>query len=321
MLLGASVISTTNNIPFLASSTLMSNKLKMVLNLPDQEAYIGLLDITVPICKVAGHLALYINQFPECAAKSNIWGVYHKMCHDPDLDSDLLFVNADGSSKPKFVDHDHCADEQGPSSTMAVQLEEDGRNSETCRDATSKSHGASSEISDPSEKVADVPGPNGHGGNRSHRAKGQGTMQTRDDAALRQQARQFRQVPPLREEVGVVPRGRKVERSTYAKAALAAIAIVLNGIYVPGEGRRPTWALTAMPLTPTARASIPTSKSYASSPSPSPLPLQDQATDKRASKKGARPKASTKRPSATRDGEVEELSDESSEYDWELLNK
>ena len=87
------------------------------------------------------------------------------------------------------------------------------------------------------------------------------------------------------------------------------------------KGRRPTWALTAMPLTPTARASIPTSKSYASSPSPSPLPLQDQATDTRASKKGARPKASTKRPSATRDGEVEELSDESSEYDWELLNK
>ena len=236
MLLGASVISTTNNIPFLASSTLMSNKLKMVLNLPDQEAYIGLLDITVPICKVAGHLALYINQFPECAAKSNIWSVYHKMCHDPDLDSDLLFANADGSSKTKFADNDHCADEQGPSSTMAVQLEEDGRNSETCRDATSKSHGASSKISDPSEKVADVPGPNGHGGNRSHRAKGQGTMQTRDDAALRQQARQFRQVPPLREEVGVVPRGRKVERSTYAKAALAAIAIVLNGFYVPGEG-------------------------------------------------------------------------------------
>ena len=41
------------------------------------------------------------------------------------------------------------------------------------------------------------------------------------------------------------------------------------------KGCRPTWALTAMPSTPMAKASVPTSRSYASSPSSSPLPLQD----------------------------------------------
>ena len=98
MLIGASVISTTNNIPFLASNDLMTNKLKMVLNLPCQEAFLGLLNITVPICQIAGHLALDISRFPKMASSSKMWGHYHEMCLQPDHDPDLLHFSAEGSS-------------------------------------------------------------------------------------------------------------------------------------------------------------------------------------------------------------------------------
>lgn len=131
-------------------------------------------------------------------------------------------------------------------------------------------------------------------------------MQARDDAAVWQHARQFRQVRPLREEMGVVPRGRKVERSTYANAALAAIAIVLNGIYVPGEGLSSNMG--------TDRNAFNTNGQSFSSH------IEELCEfSKFISPSLAGP---TKRSSAIRDTEeAEELSDESSVYEWELLNK
>lgn len=234
MLLGASVISSANNIPFLASNALMTNKLKMVLNLPGQEAYLGLLDTAVPICKVAGHLALDISKFPSQASKSDMWKHYRNMCLEPHADMDLMYVSPDGSSIQQFAQHRHL-DEQGRSTTMVVRMEEDGVALSRSRAHSPRQHGPGGADWNSPPEVVGSPGPRRHGCHGSDSPEVQGTMPARDDAEVRQQTRQLREVRPLRKEVEMVTRGRKVDRPSSSKAALAAIALIINGIFVPGQ--------------------------------------------------------------------------------------
>ena len=234
MLLGTSVISTTNDIPFLASNNLMSNKLKMILNLPGQEAYLGLLDVTVPICKVAGHLALDITKFPENASKSEIWKRFHAICLEPSADSDLLHIPADGSSNTQFA-HDHPPDEQGPATEMAVCVAEDGPLPSRSRDAPAASDDPSCAVRNPAQKMVGSPGSTQPGSHRGHSEEGTRTMQPREHTEVRQQARKLCQVPHVRQEVEMGSRARQVDRPTYAKAAIAALALIINGLYVHGE--------------------------------------------------------------------------------------
>ena len=239
MLIGASVISTTNNIPFLASSDLMTNKLKMVLNLPCQEAFIGLLNTTVPICQIAGHLALDISKFPKMASSSQMWRQYHEMCLQPGHDPELLYFSAEGSSDQFDLRH-RDSHEQGTTTSMAAELAKDGSPVSACRAVDGHYDGASSAAGPTTSKMDPTPRPVGHGTPRGPAEQSHQTMCSREDAPLWESKRKLRQVPDVREKVEVVRRRRSMDRPGILQAAATAIAFIFNSLELPGQSSTPS---------------------------------------------------------------------------------
>ena len=232
MLLGASVISTTNNIPFLASNDLMANKLQMILNLPEKEAYLGALKTTVPIYRVAGHLVLSISSFPKSASNSPIWDRYQKACIGSDADAEMIYVSADGSS---LVPRERPCDEQGSTANMDAGMEEHGEPVAECRATTSPSPHSSSEPPNSTPKMAGASGSIRPGLQHGSDQEGNRPMPAREHAAIREQARKLCEMQPVRQALEVVRQPQKVDRSGITKAAVAAIALILNGLQLPGQ--------------------------------------------------------------------------------------
>ena len=225
VLLGGSVLSTTNNIPFLASNELMGKKLKMILNLPQQKAVMEALGIEVPICLVGGHLAIGITEFPPDAHQSCLWKQFTDMFDAGLADRDFVCAPADGPVKSKdstkapsaLADASHAA-------LMAAQLAEAGEAAAGCGDALGDSAPPGDPPGNTTKVMAGLPGP--HGDEPLH---------SRQHPTQRQQARQLCEMQSLRQEVAMVRKPPKMDRSSTTKIAAAAIALIINGLHLPGQ--------------------------------------------------------------------------------------
>ena len=105
-LLGASVLSTTNNIPFLASNELTGKKLKMVLDLPQPKVVTQALSIEFPICLIGGRLAIGVSEFPEC--RSSLWKQFTDMFIADVADRDFVFCACSPADGPVACQASRC---------------------------------------------------------------------------------------------------------------------------------------------------------------------------------------------------------------------
>ena len=235
VLLGASVLSATNNIPFLASNELMGKKLKMILNLPHQKAVMEALGIEVPICLVGGHLAIGITEFPPDAHQSCLWKQFTDMFDAGLADRDFVCAPADGPVKSKdstkapsaLADASHAA-------LMAAQLAKAGEAAAGCGDASGDSAHPRDPPGDSTKIMAGLPGPHGDELHDHLDGEGNGPLHSRQHPTQRQQARQLREAQPLRQEMAMVRKSPKMDRSSTTKIAAAAIALI-NGLHLPGQ--------------------------------------------------------------------------------------
>ena len=296
----------------------MTNKLKMVLNLPCQEAFIGLLNTTVPICQIAGHLALDISKFPKSASSSQMWRQYHEMCLQPEHDPELLYFSAEGSSDQFDLRH-RDSHEQGTTTSMAAELATDGSPIPTCRAVDGHHDGASSAAGPTTSKMDPTPRPVGHGTPRGPAEQSHQTMCSREDAPLWESKRKLRQVPDVREKVEVVRRRRSMDRPGILQAAATAIAFIFNSLELPGQSSTPSLGTDATSSTAPPPPGPPGPKALTGSKSSAETTSQGTATPLTTATRqprGAKPKNSSKKRSTPTE-EVEEV--ESSEYEWEQI--
>ena len=186
----------------------MTNKLKMVLNLPCQEAFIGLLNITVPTCQIAGRLALDISRFQKMASSLQMRRRNHEMCLQPEYDPELL--HSAESSSNQFDHQRRDSHEQGQSSNMAAALAGTGQPIPIHRNVDGNGVGANGAAGPATKEVAPSPRSTGYGIVGSPAEQSHQTMCSREDAPLRESQRKLCQMP--RQKVEVVRRRGAMDR-------------------------------------------------------------------------------------------------------------
>ena len=87
-LFGASVMEYPSDIPLLLSLGMLSKKLKAILDLPRNVAYLGVFNVEVPIIKINGHVCIELNRLPKGHFAK--WKAMSSILDQGEPDSELL---------------------------------------------------------------------------------------------------------------------------------------------------------------------------------------------------------------------------------------
>ena len=116
-LFGASVMPSPSELPLLLSLDMLSKKLKTVLDLPRNIAYVGAFNIEIPIVKINGHICIALNQFPRSHFAH--WQALSSILDQGTQDAEFIEPSPPPATSAAHV----CA---AASTTMASGLEESG---------------------------------------------------------------------------------------------------------------------------------------------------------------------------------------------------
>ena len=226
-LLGVSVLDTKdgNRIPLLASSYLLDDRLKAIIDLPRKLLHSEALGIQIPIVKVDGHLALKIDEFPAHVHESHVWKQLSSedVWHEPDCE--LMYPQQFDTFKTTL---------EGPlrdvscTSNMASVMATDGEDLPRVRGDLSHVHASSSSAGLQTESMDRTSRCEQRADLRSSAASSSQAMptSTKHDSEERQSSRKLCEMPRLRKEVGVErPKQHMGRANSFRKTIVAALSL------------------------------------------------------------------------------------------------